>query len=152
MNTNDSELAIKRIKEAISHLYRTGKIKSDKELCEMLGYSTAHFSRVINGEINKKFLKNFAHTFQDVFYEEYLVSGSGILTKKTVMQPIDITVQKSKEDVIQFLIKENELKNRLITQKDELIKSLKEENSKLIDIIAKLSNNNTGNKKEIVSA
>lgn len=81
----DTTMRYKRFKEALDHLRKIGRIANQKQLADILYKTPETISRVVSGKGNNptdKFMLDFARAFSDIFNEDYLVKGEGVLLKE----------------------------------------------------------------------
>lgn len=81
----EKTIKYKRFKEAFDYLKRINRIVNQKNLADILHKTPETVSKVVSGKGNNptdKFMLDFARAFSDIFNEDYLVKGEGVLLKE----------------------------------------------------------------------
>ena len=132
----------KRFKEAFDHLRKTGRIVNQKNLADILYKTPETVSKVVSGKGNnptEKFMLDFARAFSDIFNEDYLVNGRGVLLKEQE-PPQDEkpeTPEIEEKDIVRKFLDHVSFLERQINEKDKEITRLHSIIEKFAPIIKK---------------
>lgn len=144
-----------RLQEAVDHLKQIGVIKFQKDLANFVNYNYQVINKMVKQAPTDEFLYDFAKTFKDIFNEEYLKEGSGILLKEKSEDdnPGDIRYIEGLKERLRIA------ESRILYLEQQLVIANKhyddarkdiEGYKKTIDSYIKILNNN--NKKEVANA
>lgn len=135
----DRTIKYKRFKEAFDYLKLIERISNQKDLADILHKTPETISRVVSGKGNNptdKFLIDFARAFSDVFNEDYILHGNGVLLKEQSIKQLD-SVEETEEQnekviwyrgelvkrdkIISFLQKQIDIKDKEIDRLHTII-------------------------------
>jgi len=118
------------LKKAYKYLCYIGEISSQDELASKMNYDARTVSEAMNGKarsLTARFLKQFNKAFDNIFRQEWLLTGEGEMLVDATQQPKTIPMNKEQRNEEEQLRRDSE--SRLW----ELIHDFQMNNRRLMD-------------------
>ena len=147
---------LQRLTKIIDWLIFDGRIKTRRELSDILGYKESSFSQIMTGKVSvsNKFIKKLCK-FDERINEDWILTGEGeMLKKNTLEEPVKSYSNPTLSELAEA-VKILADSNKMMSESTRIIadanKILSENNKTLLEVNKTLSDTNTKLAKKISS-